>query len=353
MNLTYYKIELLKDLIAKLEKKGCNQKEERKKVQYLTSIEHNKKHIIIGFIEIKMDNNNRPVFCFNDNTASIQCQLLNFNECWLSNILYTDSWNLIQYDTNAYYLEINSFFNLMENINLMEYFEINFQENFKSFINRSYVKVPIISREKQEKLFTDFKNIIFPMIKDNILSNSKSSSIQNKINIISYVRSKSSLQKLVKSNNVTLFFFIIEVIIEPFETQYCINENYISAFIIFQTSEIDNILINYHKLQVKKTYIFQNLLIKLLKQNTDIYKNIFQFVTKTSSFEEFLVLNKDTIKINENRKKKTTTLNLNTDIIDLTKDDSDCDNNNIIDLTINEESDNEENDIQYNIFKGI
>eukprot|EP00833_Pecoramyces_ruminatium_P015914 jgi/Orpsp1_1/1189946/evm.model.d7180000075691.1 len=353
MNLTFYKILLLKDLIYNLKKNQTNHNDNINIIQS-TSSNEKKKIILIGFIEIKPNPNSIPYFSFSDNTASIKCQFSNFNECWLSNILYTDSWNLIKYSKDEYYLEINSFSILMENFNLMEFFETNFQKNFKSLINRNYIKVPIIERERQEKLYDRFKNIIFPIIKDTLLTNEPSKYFQKGITIIGSVRSKSSLQ-FIKQDNITIYYFIFEIIIKPFKTQFLENEDYISTFVIFRTHKINDILINYQKLLVKKTYIFQNILftiIKLSRKDSVLTKKIFQFIPKESNIEEFII-NSDS-KLITNKNESSVKLNTNSIVIDLTGDSPIYNvNDNVIDLTQNDDSDSdiEQNNVQYNMLE--
>ncbi|ORX80622.1 hypothetical protein BCR32DRAFT_245502 [Anaeromyces robustus] len=313
MNFASYKVLLLKELFHFLYKNHS-----KKKFVNCVYSNSEKKNVLIGFLDIRKNNNTIPCFCFNDSTAVIKCQLLYFNECWLSNVLYTDKWTLIQYDKDNYYLEIQSFSILNTNINLMEKYKSIYDNILNLVLRRNLIEIKLIKEENHEKILKEFEVLIFPLIKDTFLTNTYSKSFKNGITIIGSINSKSSLQ-LMKNGNLIIYFFFIELTIESSKT----NSDFLTTFIIFQTQNFNEILIYYHLLLVKKSYIFQNLFLhtmKLPSQNDILMKKIFQFDFKKSHMGKFQISNSNNLVRNN---QDSLLDNSNENVIDLTQDDLD------------------------------
>jgi len=307
MNISYFKIILLKELISAL----YDNKNSKKIIKSISSKE-NVKCIIVGNLEIQTNNNSIPFFCFNDNTTSIKCHLLNFKKSWLSNVLYSENWSLINSSSDSYYLEIHSFSLLTENIGVFQYYERNYQENFKLLNKTSFhAWVDSHQQKNQKNLVQEFKCKTFPLIEKSFISDKYTKYFQNGLTLVGRVDSKSSLQ-LMKQDHGTSFFFVIELKIEPLDNILPENQENTkeedkdknknlttTTFIIFRMHEMTEILIYYHLLKVKKTYIFQNLFLHTIKLSNPVNvlsKNIFQFIHTKSHFEKLKIPKSNSLK---------------------------------------------------------
>jgi len=284
MNFASYEIVFLDKLL-----KSYNNKSNRIKKSSETIKGY--REVLVGNLEIRANANSLPFFCFNDSNICIKCQLLNFNECWLNNVLYTDNWTLIQYDSKSFYIEIYSFSILNENNGLLKIYNDRYKENLNILLSK--IKERPVNNEYRNLtiLLKEFETKTLPLLNQSFsLDNFKDG-----ITIVGIVKSKSCIQ-LMKIGKETIFFFIVELMIE--NTSNTCNthndNNYLTTFVIFQMQEIDEIMIYYHILLVKHKYIFQNLFLhtlKFKKQNELLTKSVFEFVLKKSFIQRCFVQN--------------------------------------------------------------
>jgi len=295
MKVSYFKIILLKELLSAL----CENKNSKKIIKSISSNE-NVKYIIVGNLEIQANKNSIPYFCFNDNTNTIKCHLLHFNVSWLSTILYSEHWTMIKYSNDNYYLESQSFSSLNDNTGIMQYYEKNYKDNFKLLQSKITTNEWEEHRHQnnQDKLLEEFRSKTFPLIQKSFISDKYTKYFQNGLTIIGTIESKSSLQLMKQDNGITLFF-VIELKIKPLDNELQKNQsqNHINnknndittTFIIFRMHEMNEILIYYRLLEVKNSFIFQNLFLHTIKLTNPLQaftKNVFQFIHNKSHFEK-------------------------------------------------------------------
>ncbi|ORX54294.1 hypothetical protein BCR36DRAFT_283739 [Piromyces finnis] len=289
MNFTMYEIVFLDKLIKsnKIQNNGVIKKSSKT----LKGC----KEILIGYLEVKTNSNAVPYFCFNDNTNYIRCQLLNFNENWLSNVLYVEKWTLIQYRNGLFYLEIDFFSILDKNPNLKKLYENKYKENLSILYKNIRVKSLIKRAGNQALIIREFETEIQPLLSKTFVSNNTFlKNFQNGITIVSTIKSKSCIQ-VIKKGNETFFIFIIELKIENASNSNIVqgvNDNFTTTFVIFQTPEANKLMQYYHMLLVKHKFIFQNLFLHTLKikrQKEIVSNNIFKFIPNKSYIQRCFV----------------------------------------------------------------
>ncbi|OUM66469.1 hypothetical protein PIROE2DRAFT_6307, partial [Piromyces sp. E2] len=238
MNFANYEILFLQKLIK------LNNNQNNRIIKKSSKTSRGFKEVLVGILEVQKNDNSAPFFCFYDGNEYIKCLLLNFNECWLSNVVYTDKWTLIKYNNTIYYLEIHSFSILNENKYLINLYNGRYKENLNVLLNKIEVKPTINKTYNQAIILKEFETKTLPIlnqtfISDNFLENFK--------------------------NGVT----IVEIMIEDTSNIRKEDDKFLTSFVIFHMSEID----------------------KIMMQEEKLTKDIFQFNPKKSSIQRCFVQN--------------------------------------------------------------